>query len=494
MSDIRKQIHNKLSRFGKDINSFHISELQNDKDLEKRVIRADLLNFDFSKQRINDEAINCLLEIPDLINLKDSLEALFNGKIHNPSENKAVSHTLYRNKSSNENSELILTERERIESFLKQNITNLTFKNVICMSIGGSRLGPELLSEFQSPDGSVNVFFCSSYDLLELSDVLRNCTQSETIIFASSKSFETSEILKNLEYVKSWYGKNPDVNFFDHLYGISANASAMTAYGIKKSNQFQVLDSLGGRFSIWSSMSLPAFINSSFNSYLDLLEGAHLADEHTRKSSWESNIPVMMALLSVWNASSLNINNHGIFTYNFRLRSLTKYISQLSMESNGKSINFKSIESPFCTSPLIWGGYGIESQHSTFQWLMQGKTDTSCDFIGLNDGKENNIDSYEMLLSQVLAMTYGKEDKKNPFKTIKGNNPCSILQLNSIDLKSLGFLLAIYEHKVFIEASILGIDPFDQWGVQLGKKIALESKNNKEFMKDHFSESLHPKS
>ena len=201
-----------------------------------------------------------------------------------------------------------------------------------------------------------------------------------------------------------------------------------------------------------------------------------------------------MALLSVWNTSSLNINNHGIFTYNFRLRSLTKYISQLSMESNGKSMNFESKESYFLTSPLIWGGYGIESQHSTFQWLMQGKTETSCDFIGLNNGKKEIVDSYEMLLSQVLAMTYGEEDKDNLFKTIKGNNPCSILQLNSIDLRSLGFLLAIYEHKVFIEASILGIDPFDQWGVQLGKRIALESKKNKEFLKENFSKSILPKS
>ena len=494
MSEIRKQIQNKISLLGRAIKNTHISELQNHKDLEKRVIKADLLDFDYSKQRINDEAIDYLLEIPNLINLKDSVDRLFRGDEHNPSEDRAVSHTLYRDKTSNEKFELIFTERERIKSFLKQNATSLNFKNLICLSIGGSRLGPELLNEFQALDGPVNIYFSSSYDLLELKDVLRNCTQRETAILASSKSFETPEILKNLDYVKSWYEEKPDIDFYEHLYAISANVSSMNAYGIKKSNQFQVLDSLGGRFSVWSSMSLPAFINSNFDCYLELLEGARLADEHTKDASWESNIPVMMALLAVWNRSSLNINNHGIFTYNFRLRSLTKYIAQLSMESNGKSTNFESEESPFLTSPLIWGGYGIESQHSTFQWLMQGKTETSCDFIGLNNGQEEAVDSYEMLLSQVLAMTYGKEDKDNPFKTIKGNNPCSILKLNSIDLKSLGFLLAIYEHKVFTEASILGIDPFDQWGVQLGKKIASEAKNSKEFLKVNFSKSLHPKS
>ena len=164
------------------------------------------------------------------------------------------------------------------------------------------------------------------------------------------------------------------------------------------------------------------------------------------------------------------------------------------MESNGKSINFESYTSPFHTTPLVWGGYGIESQHSTFQWLMQGKTETSGDFIGINDDNRDTLHSHEMLLSQVLAMTLGHQDKTNPYKSIRGNNPCSILQLDNPDLKSLGFLLALYEHKVFIEALILGIDSFDQWGVQLGKKIALNAKTNKEFLKGFYSSHLLPKS
>ena len=494
MSDTRKKIRNELFLLGKGLENTHISELHTDRTQEKRVIKNSFLNFDYSKQRIDDKVFEYLLKIPDLIDLKDSLQGLFDGNILNPSEGRTVSHTIYRDKNASERFQIIFSERERIKSFLEKKNILKTIKNVICLSIGGSRTGPEMLNEFQSLEGPKNIHFCSSFDLLELNDVLGRCNQNETIIFVSSKSFETSEILKNLDRVKSWFSQNPHIDFNDHLYGISANTSAMTAFGIKESNQFQILDTLGGRFSIWSSMSLIAFINSNFNSYLDLLEGARLADEHTRKEPWDSNIPVVMALLSVWNASSLNINNHGIFTYNFRLRSFTKYISQLSMESNGKSTNYESKESPFHASPLIWGGYGIESQHSTFQWLMQSKTETSCDFIGLNNGSEEAIDSYEMLLSQVLAMTFGKENKESPFKTVKGNNPCSILQLNSIDLKSLGFLLAIYEHKVFIEASILGVDPFDQWGVQLGKKIALESINNKEFLKENFSKSILPKS
>ena len=161
------------------------------------------------------------------------------------------------------------------------------------------------------------------------------------------------------------------------------------------------------------------------------------------------------------------------------MRSLTKYIAQLSMESNGKSINFDSDVSPFLTTPLIWGGYGIENQHSTFQWLMQGKIRTSCDFIGINGETGEYNDEYSMLLSQVIAMAFGEQYKNEPFKSIEGNNPCSILQLKSLDLKSLGFLLTLYEHKIFIESLILGVDPFDQWGVALGKEIAINSRKNK---------------
>ena len=493
MNDFRNELQNELLSLGKSIKNIHLSELNNQDDHKENIIKSELLTFDYSKQRINKEILNYLLQIPELINLKESLNLLFQGKINNPSEGRVVSHTLYRNRTSVDDFELIFSERKRIKSFLDEKYTDHSYKNLICLSIGGSRLGPELLNEFQSCDGPMKIYFCSSFDLHELKDALRHCKQSETIVFASSKSFKTSEVIKNLNYIKSWFANEPDVVLKDHLYGISSNSSEMTSHGIKGENQFLLKDSLGGRFSIWSSISLPAFVNTNYGDYEEFLEGAHLADEFTNQENWDSNISVMMALLSVWNTNALNINNHGIFTYNFRLRSLTKYLAQLSMESNGKSVNFESYVTPFLTSPLIWGGYGIENQHSTFQWLMQGKTETACDFIGLNNSKDETVDSHEMLLSQVLAMTYGLDDKTNSYKSVKGNNPCSIIQLDNLDLKSLGFLLALYEHKIFIEALILGIDPFDQWGVQLGKQLALDAKSNHEFLKDYFTSAVLPK-
>ena len=494
MNDVRKDIHSRLLILGEGIKKAKISELNKKNDFKENNIESDLLTFDYSKQRINNEILEYLLQIPDLINLKDSLNMLFKGEINNPSEDRAVTHTLYRSRDSIEKFEPIFSERKKIKAFLEQIHSEHSCKNLICISIGGSRLGPELLNEFQSLNGPIKIYFCSSYDLQELKNALQQCQQKETFVFASSKSFETSEIIKNLNFVKSWFAQEPEIILENHLYGISANSSAMTAHGIKDTNKFIIKDSLGGRFSIWSSISLPAFVNANYDSYSEFLEGACLADEYTHQQQWSSNISVMMALLSVWNTNALKINNHGIFTYNFKLRSLTKYLAQLSMESNGKSVNFDSYVSPFLTSPLVWGGYGVENQHSTFQWLMQGKTETSCDFIGINDGHNDNIDSHEMLLSQVLAMTYGLDDKTNPYKSVRGNNPCAIIQLNTLDLKSLGFLLALYEHKIFIEALILGINPFDQWGVQLGKKLASTVKSNQEFLTDYFSSSVLPKS
>ena len=493
MNEKRVKIHKKLSSLGRRLSGIKISDKSYFDGENPQNIKTDLINFDYSKQRVNQEVLDFLIDIPDQLDIRGSLDNLFGGNFRNPSESRKVSHTIYRSKSALENFELIFSERKKIKLFLGKIKEDKTTKNIISISIGGSRLGAELIQEFHSNTDSLKVYFCSSYDLIELSDVIKSCSQEDTIVFAVSKSFETPEVLKNLDFIKSWFSEIPNLDFRDHLYGISSNMSAMTNYGIKKSNQFELLDSLGGRLSLWSSVSLPSFINSDFEDYLSFLEGAYLADQHTQSASWRNNIPVMMALLSIFN-SSLQINNHAIFTYNFRLRSLAKYIAQLSMESSGKSINFNHEKSPFNTSPLIWGGYGIEAQHSTFQWLMQGKTETSCDFIGLNDGNDDSKDSWEMLLSQVIAMSYGENNSKAPYKSTKGNNPCSIIQLNSLSFKSLGFLLALYEHKVFVESLILGIDPYDQWGVQLGKRLALTSSQDKNFLSSFFDDDFLSKS
>ncbi len=489
----RKKIYKDLLKLADHVSDQNISLLNSCEESDARNIKTNLLNFDYSKQRITQEVLNALFEIPDKLNIRNSLSQLIDGSFENVSEKRNVSHTIYRSSLGIEGFESIPKEKEKMEQFLKELRNNANVKNIICLSIGGSRLGPELLCEFQSSLKEKKVYFCSSLDLIELKEALNLCKQEDTIVFVSSKSFQTSEILKNLDYVRSWFDELPEKKFTQQVYGISSDAKEMSRQGISINNQFSIPDSLGGRFSIWSSISLPAFMNASFNDYLDFLDGAYLADQHALTCPWNENISAVMALLSVWNTTSLKINNHGIFTYNYRLRSLPKYISQLSMESNGKTVNFLNEKSPFCTSPLIWGGYGIDAQHSTFQWLMQGKTETSCDFIGVNQKLRDYLYSHNMLLAQVIAMSHGEVDDVSPYKSIKGNNPCSIILLNSLDYRSLGFLIALYEHKTFIESLILGIDPFDQWGVQLGKKLASSSEQNQDFFSKYFESDLLPK-
>jgi glucose-6-phosphate isomerase len=319
VNKIRKKIHEQLSSLGSEFSGMKISDLSySEGDIPKN-IKTDLLNFDYSKQRVNQETLDFLLDIPDQLEIRGSLDNLFEGNFKNPSESRNVSHTIYRSKASVENFEVIFSERKKIKQFLNQIKEDKSIKNIISISIGGSRLGPELLHEFQSHLGSLNIYFCSSYDLLELKDALSLCNQEETLVFAVSKSFETSEILKNLDYVKTWFSETSALDFRDYLYGISSNLSAMRDYGIKESNQFELLDSLGGRYSIWSSVSLPSFVNSDYNYYSSFLDGARLADQHTLTSPWSKNIPVLMALCGVFNSSALKINNHAIFTYNFRL-------------------------------------------------------------------------------------------------------------------------------------------------------------------------------
>ena len=234
MNKIRKKIHKQLSSLGRELSGKKISDLSYSEGDIPRNIKTDLLNFDYSKQRVNHESLEFLLDIPDQLEIRGSLDNLFKGNFKNPSESRNVSHTIYRSKSVNEKFEVIFSERKKIKQFLNQIKDNKCIKNIISISIGGSRLGAELLQEFHSNTDSFKVYFCSSYDLIELNDALKSCSQEDTIVFAVSKSFETSEILKNLDCIKSWFSEVPNIDFKDHLYGVSSNMSAMTDYGIKK--------------------------------------------------------------------------------------------------------------------------------------------------------------------------------------------------------------------------------------------------------------------
>jgi glucose-6-phosphate isomerase len=451
--------------------------------------------YDYSKQRITKKSLDKLLEIPEKINLKKAILDISKGDFKNLTEDRPVSHMLYRDISISNNtaeSKEISNQRQKLRDFINslKEVSEGNIDAVISISIGGSRLGPELLSEvYGNAYSEIKVYYCSSYDFIELEEVMSKLNPSRTIVVISSKSFKTPEVLQNANKAKDWLKNSLGELCWDQILGISSNKEEMQEFGIKDVNQFEVLDSIGGRYSIWSSISLPAIVDMGWTKYKEFLEGAYEADEHFRNSPWDSNIPVLMALFSVWNLNCLNINNLGIFSYDYKIRSLTKYLAQMGMESNGKTYNFDNNKIDFSTCPLIWGGYGPDAQHSVFQWLLQGKGYSACDFIGIKEEKGIS-DSYKMLLAQITALTIGENDEDLKYRSIEGNNPTSLIQLNDLSPKCLGFLLACYEHKVFVEGIIYGINSFDQWGVELGKHLLKRSRSDPDLMHKYFSKRM----
>ena len=468
-----------------------IKDVLDEKRLDEFHVKTDYLSYDYSKQRITKEVLGELLEIPEKINLKKSILDISNGEFLNPTEGRTVSHMLYRDLSNSKNShelKKISNQREELSNFIKtiREVSDSHVDTIISISIGGSRLGPELLSEvYGNPYSKIKVYYCSSYDFIELENVMSTRNPARTLVVISSKSFNTPEVIENANKAKDWLESVVGDHCWDQIIGISSNKEAMTEFGIKDSNQFEILDSVGGRYSIWSSISLPAIVDMGWKGFEEFLEGAYEADKHFRNNPWDQNIPVLMALFSVWNLNGLRVNNLGIFSYDFKIRSLTKYLAQMGMESNGKTHNSDNNRTDFYTCPLIWGGYGPDAQHSVFQWLLQGTDYSACDFIGVKEEKGIS-DSYQMLLAQITALSIGDDNEELNYKSVEGNNPSSLLQLNDLNPKSLGYLLATYEHKVFVESRIYDINPFDQWGVQLGKQLTIRSNEKKDFISKYF--------
>ena len=494
--DLRGEILKSVKLLASKNSDIKIKDIINTERLTEFSITTDLLSYDFSKQRITKDILDELLTIPDKINLKKSISDISSGQFLNTTEDRKVSHMLTRDlcvaKGAGEQNQ-ILSQRIKLEKFVKRISEESIFEvnTIISIGIGGSRLGPEFLSEvFNDPNSKIKIFYCSSFDLIELNKIISISDPSKTLVVISSKSFTTPEVIENANAVKEWLKVSEGDGWRNNLFGVSSNKEGMNKFGIKENNQFDLLDSIGGRYSIWSSVSFPAIFDMSWQGFEQFLEGAQEADKHFIEKPWSENIPVLMALISFWNLNGLNINNLGIFTYNYRIRSLTKYISQMMMESNGKQTSLDGLKTDFLTCPLVWGGFGPDAQHSNFQWLMQGRDYSACDFIGINTKSDLESKSHRMMLAQIVAMSIGDNKSNFNHKSVEGNNPVSLLYLQDLSPYSLGYLLAIYEHKVFTESRIYNINAFDQWGVQLGKKLTSNSHEGSTYMNSYFKEDF----
>ena len=485
-----------------------------DKDrFNKFSIQEKDLLLDFSKNHIDNKMMKLFSQLLVDIDLKGKIHDLFNGEKINTSENRSVLHFLLRGSYTSKTKELYENDvkkgLDKLKLFSKKfqngelkGYSGKIIKNVINIGIGGSDLGPKMICEALKyySNRSVNNYFISNVDPSNLSEVLLNVDPKESIFIISSKSFGTIETLKNAEVCKNWFynqSKNSE-SLKKHFFGVTANTKRAKEFGIEENNIFPIWDWVGGRYSLWSSVGLPIILKIGFENFEMLLNGANEIDNHFREQPFNNNIPVVLGCLGILYNNFHNCETHAIFPYDDYLKYLPMYLQQADMESNGKNISKNSSEVNYNTGPIIWGDVGTNGQHSFFQLIHQGTKKIPCDFIGFANSNNEKEELHEILLSNMIGQTMalmkgkngaevekelGNKNKYNNYdilknsKIFKGNKPSNTLLFNKLTPYNLGRLIAIYEHKIFVQGSIWNINSFDQWGVELGKVLSDEVYN-----------------
>ena len=485
-----------------------------DKDrFNKFSIQEKDLLLDFSKNHIDNKMMKLFSQLLVDIDLKGKINDLFNGEKINTSENRSVLHFLLRGSYTSKTKELYENDvkkgLDKLKLFSKKfqngelkGYSGKIIKNVINIGIGGSDLGPKMICEALKyySNRSVNNYFISNVDPSNLSEVLLNVDPKESIFIISSKSFGTIETLKNANVCKNWFynqSKNSE-SLKKHFFGVTANTKRAKEFGIEENNIFPIWDWVGGRYSLWSSVGLPIILKIGFENFEMLLNGANEIDNHFREQPFNNNIPVVLGCLGILYNNFHNCETHAIFPYDDYLKYLPMYLQQADMESNGKNISKNSSEVNYNTGPIIWGDVGTNGQHSFFQLIHQGTKKIPCDFIGFVNSNNEKEELHEILLSNMIGQTMalmkgkngaevekelGNKNKYNNYdilknsKIFKGNKPSNTLLFNKLTPYNLGRLIAIYEHKIFVQGSIWNINSFDQWGVELGKVLSDEVYN-----------------
>ena len=485
-----------------------------DKDrFNKFSIQEKDLLLDFSKNHIDNKMMKLFSQLLVDIDLKGKINDLFNGEKINTSENRSVLHFLLRGSYTSKTKELYENDvkkgLDKLKLFSKKfqngelkGYSGKIIKNVINIGIGGSDLGPKMICEALKyySNRSVNNYFISNVDPSNLSEVLLSVDPKESIFIISSKSFGTIETLKNANVCKNWFynQSKSSESLKKHFFGVTANTKRAKEFGIEENNIFPIWDWVGGRYSLWSSVGLPIILKIGFENFEMLLNGANEIDNHFREQPFNNNIPVVLGCLGILYNNFHNCETHAIFPYDDYLKYLPMYLQQADMESNGKNISKNSSEVNYNTGPIIWGDVGTNGQHSFFQLIHQGTKKIPCDFIGFINSNNDKGELHEILLSNMVGQTMalmkgknilevkeelGDESKYTNYeilknsKVFKGNKPSNTLLFNKLTPYNLGRLIAIYEHKIFVQGSIWNINSFDQWGVELGKVLSDEVYN-----------------
>jgi glucose-6-phosphate isomerase len=475
---------------------------------------------DYSKNIIDKETLQLLLQLADEVGLKNAIADYFNGAIINQTENRAVLHTALRAKESaiidvdgsNVISEIYEVKNKikvftnEVTSGIRTGYTGKNFTDVVNIGIGGSDLGPVMAVEaLQFYKNHLNVHFVSNIDGDHVNEIIKKLNPETTLFVIVSKTFTTQETLTNSETIRKWFLKSAtQQDVAKHFVAVSSNIQKVTAFGINPDNVFPMWDWVGGRFSMWSAVGLTISLAVGYDNFDELLQGANEMDEHFKTADFDKNMPVILALLSVWYNNFFGAESEALIPYTQYLQKLAPYLQQGTMESNGKRVGRDGKPVNYQTGTIIWGEPGTNAQHAFFQLIHQGTKLIPVDFIGFVTPLHGDNDHHDKLMSNFFAQTEalmngksGEEvqaefDKQGitgdkaksllPFKVFTGNKPTNTILIQKLSPKTLGSLIALYEHKIFVQGVIWNIFSFDQWGVELGKQLAnsiLEEINTK---------------
>ncbi|WDF54285.1 glucose-6-phosphate isomerase [Mucilaginibacter sp. KACC 22063] len=467
---------------------------------------------DLSKNLVTDENLKTLLQLAEESKLTDAINAMFSGEVINRTEKRSVLHTALRNFSGQpvySEGKDVMPDVQRVQQQMKalcekvhsgewKGYTGKKIKSIVNIGIGGSDLGPLMVTEALRPywvEG-IQAYFVSNVDATHIVETLKKVDPEETLFLIASKTFTTQETMTNAQTAKDWLLKsaNDESAVAKHFVALSTNAEAVTKFGIDEANMFEFWDWVGGRYSLWSAIGLSIALTIGYDNFEKLLKGAYETDTHFKETELSKNIPVLLALISLWYINFFGSQTEAILPYDQYLHRFSAYFQQGNMESNGKSIDRTGKPVDYATGPIIWGEPGTNGQHAFYQLIHQGTILIPCDFIAPAQSHNPVGDHHQKLISNFFAQTEAlmngkspevvqeelrKQNKSEeeiayltPFKTFAGNKPTNSFLVKKITPGSLGRLISLYEHKIFVQGVIWNIFTFDQWGVELGKQLA----------------------
>ncbi|UIR55888.1 glucose-6-phosphate isomerase [Sphingobacterium sp. SRCM116780] len=495
------------------INEYSLKDLFHEDPFrfEKYSIEFKDILLDYSKNRVNHETLALLRQLAKECHLDKAIQAMFQGEKINETEGREVLHTALRNQSGkpvmvdgkdvmidvNEVLDQMKSFTNRILSGEWKGYTGKTITDVVNIGIGGSDLGPVMVTEaLKAYRTHLNMHFVSNVDGTHIAEAIKNLNPETTLFLIASKTFTTQETMANANTAKEWFLKSGalQADVAKHFAALSTNFVAVSAFGIDTNNMFQFWDWVGGRYSLWSAIGLSICLAIGFDNFKELLTGAYEADEHFISAPFEENIPVTLALLGIWYNNFFESESHAILPYDQYLHRFAAYFQQGDMESNGKYVDRNGNRVDYQTGPIIWGEPGTNGQHAFYQLIHQGTKLIPCDFIAPANSLNPIGNHHQMLLSNFFAQTEalmngkteevvvaelkaaGKSDqeieKLKTFKVFEGNRPSNSILIKKMTARTLGSLIAMYEHKIFVQGIIWNVFSFDQWGVELGKQLA----------------------